>query len=55
MKPAEPRITDLQFVHLLCKLPIPEVAAHTGQNTVKVMEELNRTPMPPELRNITNR
>lgn len=54
MRPA-PKLTDVQYVHLLCKSPVVEVAAHTGQNTTKILEELARTPLPPELRKITAR
>ena len=48
-----PRLSDLQYVTLMCRAPIREVATHTGMNTTKVLEELARTPVPPEIKGIT--
>lgn len=39
-------ITDLQYVTLICRVPVAEVAVHAGTDTSHVLAELAAAPVP---------
>lgn len=51
--PDYPIISDLQYVTMLCGLPLAEAAAHTATNTGRLDAELSAHPMTPYLRSLT--
>ena len=46
----DPRVSDLQYVHNIIGLPLPELAHRLAIDPQQLARTLSRQPMPPELR-----
>lgn len=46
----QPRLSDIQYVHHIIGLPLPELARRLAIDPQQLTATLDRQPLPPELR-----